>query len=69
MKKLTITGHGGVVLCEVFINVVGDDINLNFIIPVFIPIVNISILEPNKKETKRIRATLQHVKKMVGKNV
>ena len=65
MKKLRITGVDGVIIGEYLVNVDGDSFNLDLTIPLFLPVVNVSLLEVGKKETKRIREIMRRVKAMV----
>ena len=65
MKKLVITGMDGVRVSETLVDVKGENFTLDLTIPLFLPIVNISLLEPEKKEVKRTREIMRRVKAMV----
>lgn len=65
MKKLTIAGHGGVLLSETLVNVEGDDFSLALTIPIFMPVAGISLLEIDKKETKRIKSIIESVEGII----
>ena len=66
MKNLTITGLDGVMLGTFLVDVEGDNFNYNFTLPVFLPVINISLLEVDKKETKRTREIIRRVKAIAG---
>ena len=66
MKELTITGMDGIILSKTIVNVEGDNFNLALTIPTFLPIINFSLLEVEKKENKRIKGIMERVKAMVS---
>lgn len=68
MKQLTITGMDGVVVAQFLVDVEGKNLSNTFTLPLFLPIVNISLLDIDKKETKRIREITHRVRAMVTPN-
>ena len=47
MKVLTVWGEHGAVLIRTNINLVGEDIISNFLIPLYMPVLGISLIEPD----------------------
>lgn len=65
MKRLRVTAVDGSVLAELLVNVEGDNVNFAMSLPMFLPVVNLSLLDLEKKETKRIRETIKRIKSIV----
>lgn len=65
MKQLTITGMDDVAIGTFLVDVKGDNFNFNLTVPLFLPIINVCLLDVDKKETKRIREIMRRVKALV----
>jgi len=61
MKKLIITSVDGTVLVHNLVDVKGEDFSYTASIPMFLPVVNISLLDLDKDEDKKIKATVEHI--------
>jgi len=68
MKRLVIAGLEGVLLSSSIVDVEGDNFNINFTIPMFLPVVNVSLVELDEKETKHIKAIIKNVRGIADKD-
>ena len=62
MKRLSVVGMNGVKLAECLVDMVGENYQVNFQLPIFLPIVNISITELPDEDTKKIKALIEGLK-------
>ncbi len=65
MKRLMIRGMGGELICDSLVNVEGDNFALNVTMPLFLPIVYVTLLDCEKKEDTRIKRIMACVRKMI----
>ena len=55
MKRLKVVGYDGLVVSDSLLNIQGEDFSLRFPLPIFLPILGISLTEIEDKEKKELK--------------
>lgn len=65
MKKLRIVGYAGRTLCEAIVDVDGEDFVYQASLPLFLPVISVSLLSLDKKHDRQLKSMVEKVQALV----